>query len=151
MYGISLFDMDRGSDPFSLSNDPFERANVPNRRANDPIPSPNAPFRWSNVRFHTIVDNSSPFLLLKSLEESTEREKLRLFVRVPHFRPRMSRLNERMSRIEGRVPHFRFRMSRLNERMSRIALECPKMPVECPSTPLYPQIKKIGYYSNLLN
>ena len=113
----------RSSDPFSPSNNLFGRANVPNQGVSALIPSPNAPFRRSNVRFHTIVDNSSPFLLLKSLEESAERKQLRLFRRMSHFR----------------------------SRMSRIALECPKMPVECPSTPLYPQIKKIGYYSNLLN
>ena len=45
---------------------------------------------------------------------------------VTHFRFRMTRLNERMSRIEGRVPHFRFRMSRLNERMSRIEGRVPQ-------------------------
>lgn len=44
---------------------------------------------------------------------------------VTPFRPRMSCLNERMSRIEGRVTQFFLRMFRFAGRMSRIEQRVP--------------------------
>ena len=65
------------SGPFSHSNIPFDRANGPNRGASDPTSSASDPKYGSNARIHTNINNSSPFELLKSLEESAEREQLR--------------------------------------------------------------------------
>ena len=62
------------SGPFSTANGLFNRMNGPKRVTSDPTTSANGPFRRANVRIHTRLVNSSPLLLLKSLEESTERE-----------------------------------------------------------------------------
>ena len=70
------------SGPFSTANGPFGWANAPFDWTSDPNTSPNDPFRRANVRIHTRLVNSSPLLLLKSLEESTESEQLRAFGRM---------------------------------------------------------------------
>ena len=81
------------SDPFSPSNVPLRRVNDPNRATSDPTLKSNVPFRQPNVRIRTSLVNLSSLELLKSLEESTESEQLRLFGRVTRFRPRMSCLD----------------------------------------------------------
>ena len=62
---------------------PFSPSNVPNQGANVPFPSSNVPFRRSNVRIHTSLVNSSPLLLLKSLEESAGGEQFSLLGECP--------------------------------------------------------------------
>lgn len=52
------------NEPFSSSNGPFDRANAPKRTASDPNTSTSDPFCQPNVRIHTNLVNSSPFLLL---------------------------------------------------------------------------------------